>query len=163
MLRFAAGTRPALLAFALALLLGAGCRLHDDDPPCSGTFPSVPSFRIDIVVPHGDLPGDLTIHVRTGAGEEVYDLARLCSPDSALVCYRDTVGDLCEGEADGAVAEAGTGSSTKLICNLWTDGTAEVMVTGRGQKGAGHRLVPAQDTCGHIKTSETEIDFDRDD
>jgi hypothetical protein len=162
--RFAELTHRTLLVAALSAFLLAACHKTTEDP-CAGASPSVPSFRIAILAADGDVPGDLEIHVRTGGGEDVYDLRHPCRPDSVLVCYRETLGDLCDGQVDDARGDVGRDARAtpfrSLTCNLWTDGTAEVVLTGHGQRSATTRLVPEQDACGDIKTLEAMITLDR--
>ena len=150
---FARHTCPAVLAWSCAVLFATGCSDGTHDPPCAGPPPLGPSFHLAIVARGGALPPGLTIRVHTGGGDEAFDLSHPCSPDALLVCYGAKVGDLC---GDAAVRPP-----SRLSCNLWTDGTADVTVSGNGYPSTTQRLVPAPDECGNIKTSEAEIALDR--
>ncbi|MDW8249017.1 MAG: hypothetical protein RMJ98_06915 [Myxococcales bacterium] len=123
------------LALALWLLLTTGCESTEEPPPCT----SRPAFRLQISAEKGDrLPKDLKVTIHYGGnGEETFELSSPSPSPQVLFC-------------------ALSSEETMLSCELWTDGAANLKITGTGLKPYDKRLAATTDACG-ITTTLLEV------
>lgn len=125
--------RLAWLALSLVTIAGA-CGPDPEPQPCTGA-----DFEVLISVPYVPLPGDTVVRLHYGS-RAFSDPEELVlsdpKPPQALFCYRaDREGRKLDETAfgnDGAGGAGGVGalddSLDALLCELWTDGSADLDV-----------------------------------
>jgi hypothetical protein len=116
-------------------LLPGGCGSPEDPPHCT----SRPAFRVLIATEEGGkLPENTEVTIRYGGnGEETFSLRSPSPSPQVLFC-------------------APSDEGKRLACELWTDGAANVKITGSGLKTYDEKLAATTDDCG-IMTTLMEI------
>jgi hypothetical protein len=119
------------LRLSFVLLLLGGCDPKEDLPHC----PSRPAFRVLISTEEGGkLPEDTEVSIRYGGnGEETFALKN--PPPSPQVLF-------CSPSEEGKA----------LACELWTDGAANVKITGSNLETYDEKLAAVADDCGILTT-----------
>jgi hypothetical protein len=132
---------PAWLLAALVPLTSCS-----QDPKYTGCRPERPAFLVRISAPTHSLPADTRLLVEYGAGEEEY---RLDSPPErpdvvfcTLLSPEPDAGSMIEVEAGAAVQE--------LLCELWTQGAATLIVRATGYPTQELTLRADRDECGIV-------------
>jgi hypothetical protein len=122
----------SLRAFVFVVPFATACTsspTHGD--PCPRP---VPAFRVELTAAVGGLPPDTTLNVLYGGNQSgTYSIHSGSSTSEDVCCHTGvpTSGPLphvaCDSQApnDGGPAQA-------LLCELWTDGLAEVQVRATG-------------------------------
>jgi hypothetical protein len=119
-----------LAGLVIALSL-PGCP-DDEPPPCDG--PTM-AFKVLLVAAEGPLPEDTVFRVKHGSatGTEDFRLDADFPSSDVVFCCRATRDGECTEVAD--VASDGDGGPAPvegLLCELWTDGAAQVNVSASG-------------------------------
>ncbi len=150
-----------MLGLALAVLaLVTACKAN---PRAKDECASVPDFLIQIRAKSGALPADTKVEVNYGGTlQEVYRLSGHGTPQ--VVFCESGAGGAGDAEPAPGGASAGgasgwpgeAGSVTRLSCELWTAGPAQVIVTGSGLADANEMLSADPDFC----TVEEDIELE---
>jgi hypothetical protein len=136
----------------VAGLLAVGCP-EEDTEPCDGP---VKAFRVLVAASDGPLPPDTALAVHHGTGIAEYHLDQEPDPSGhVLFCEPATrAGEPIE-VSDGGPIEA-------LVCALWTDGAARVIVTATGYPKLDEQLDPKlEGSC--LRTLDVDLLLERGD
>jgi hypothetical protein len=138
-----------LASFALA----AAC---SKDPEYDDCNVERPAFLVRVSAGTAELPNDTRLHVEYGAGDEDYVLAQPPERPDVVFCT------LLSPQVDtDAMIEVDAGSPVReLLCELWTQGAAELTVRASGYPTQVLKLVAERDSCG-IETVEHLVVLER--
>jgi hypothetical protein len=146
--------------FASAALLGAvavssGC---SKDPEYDRCNVERPAFLVRVRAGAEELPADLRLQVEYGAGKEEYVLAEPPARPDVMFCT------LLSQQVDtDAMIEVDAGSAVReLLCELWTQGGADLTVRASGYPTQVLSLEAERDSCG-IETVDYVVVLERPD
>jgi hypothetical protein len=154
------------LAIASALTLLAAC--SSSSPPTSCARRPVPAFRLEVTAGEGNLPEGTRVDVTYGGRQTgTYVLGQAGSANEDVCCRPGAHASLplphvsCGGDA-GPVGSAG--SPGAILCELWTDGVAEIRIHATGFPTL-DKILPAKvtdPTCG-VDTVDVQLTLTRGD
>lgn len=134
-------------AASLCLLLSSGCSSPERRAPCPRR---APAFRLQLTAEGGDLPPDTRIDVLYGGNQEgTYSIASGIGRNDDVCCVigTPTAGALPHVPCVESSLPDGGGAAA-ILCELWTDGAAEVVVTASGYAGLDRTLAPVVNNPG---------------
>ncbi len=134
----------------------------NDDPMNQAACPKpLPAFSVKITAMDGALPADTKVSVHYGAADEEYTLGEEGVAHDSVFCKELTTRAGDAGAEAGA--DAGTsGAPLSLQCDLWTQGSAEIKVTGGDYPPLEEQLeaeLNGPPECGTVKTVEYDIEL----
>jgi hypothetical protein len=138
-----------LIAWATCARLASACSPAEPSPTCS---PPHATFRLFIDAVGKPLPDDLRVTVRYGSGTEEYYAPHPDQNPQAVFC-KTGVGDGGAADASGDESPSDPGVY-EVVCELWTDGAANVKVKGSGYPTVERDFAAKQDACGIVLTEE---------
>ena len=98
------------------------------------------------------MPDDLRVTVRYGSGTEDYYAAHPNQTPQVVFCKTGVEnGGPADASDDQSVRDPGV---YEVVCELWTDGAANVKVKGSGYPTVERDLAAKQDDCGIVLTEE---------
>lgn len=158
-------------ASAFGLILGALAAFAcTHEPGYDGCYVEHPAFVVSIRAESGPLPADMDLHVHYGAGDETYTLGKPPQNPDVVFCTEvaadsDAGADAAEagpsspdgasddGGAEGAALAQVPGPVGSLVCELWTQGAATIVIEASGYRRIESTLKAHRDSCG-IETHE---------
>jgi hypothetical protein len=144
------------LALGCAVVLPA---CSSEEPLPAACPPRKAAFRLEITAEDGALPEDTSLDVRYQGSHEAFEL-RSAARQNEDVCCRPVAAPLssmpgveCPG---GRAPDAG--QVRALYCELWTNGIAEITVTGGDYPDITRTLeaVAREDDCG-LETQSVRV------
>ena len=153
--------REAAACIALAC---AAVACSSDGPSDEVNCPKpLPAFRVRVTAFGGPLPADTKLSVHYGAADEEYNVGEQDVAHDSVFCKElsTRAGDAgVEGGVDG---DGGSGDSPlSLDCELWTQGSAEIKVTGGDFPPLNQQLeaeLNGPASCGTVKTVDYEVEL----
>lgn len=168
----------ALAAFGIFMM--PACSPSSPDPASCG--PPHATFHLVLDAADGPVPGDIVIDVKYGSGEETFDAKNPDGTPEVVYCRlefdgveMDASADVAEGGDDGDASDLdargdgpggphGDGGPNRtiarVVCDLWTDGAADVHITASGYPEVERELSAERDACGLV-LSEVAITLER--
>jgi hypothetical protein len=123
------------------------------------------AFRVLLSAADGPLPWDTSLEVLHGTGIEEFRLDQP-HPNSEVLFCRDATRDGGWVEpldaAGGSDAGSGPQPVEALLCELWTDGPADITVSATGYPTV-DRTLHAKSETGCIQTVDVELMLERGD
>ncbi len=94
----------------------------------------VPAFRVEVTAANDGLPPDTTMTVLYGGNQSgTYSIATGTSTSGDICCHTGTpVSGALPPVVCGSEAPTDGGDARALLCELWTNGVAEVKITAAG-------------------------------
>lgn len=159
--------RTSFIVLLFAFLV-VGCSKNGGDQ-CPAPPPPEPAFRLELTADHGPLPPGTVLQITYGGNQSESYVLGEANPGNVDVCCRPALpmpeGTLpsvsCAAPDASASKDAGAsdgGGILALDCELWTNGTAGVTVTGPGFPELDQVLEAKQraDNCG-VETQDERI------
>jgi hypothetical protein len=113
---------------------------------------SHPAFHLTVRAPGGKpLPAQLVLTIKYGSGEEIYDAEHPNQTPQVVFCKQVQEG----GSPEGGAADA-SNNAEEIVCDLWTDGAANVKIEAEGYPKMERDLSAEVDECG-LKLTEATI------
>lgn len=131
------------IGYAIIPFILNGCT---QEPTYDGCYGEHPAFVVTIRSNEGPLPPDTRLHVKYGSGEERYSLREPNAPANVIFCA--TIAGDGAPDAGGAVQA--------LVCELWTQGAAQITVEASGYPSIMRNLKAQRNRCG-IETVDDEF------
>lgn len=144
--------------FASALFFGvvaltAGC---SKDPEYDRCNVERPAFLVRVSAQNDELPNDTRLHVDYGGRDEEYVLAQPPERPDVVFCTL-----LSQRVDTDAMIEVDAGSAVReLLCELWTQGGADLTVRASGYPTQVLTLQAKRDSCG-IETVDYLVVLER--
>ena len=136
-----------------AVASATGC---SKDPEYDGCTVERPAFLVRLSARAEALPGDTSLQVTYGAGTEEYLLDQPPERPDVVICtflsQQVDAGGMIEVDASSPVQE--------LLCELWTQGGADLVLRASGYPTQKHTLRADRDECG-IETVEYDFVLER--
>lgn len=146
-------SRTVAASLLSALALTTSC---SKDPRYDDCIVERPAFRVRVNAHANELPDDTRLYVDYGAGEEEYRLGDPPERPDVVFCIL-----LSEQVDAGAMIEVDTGSGVQeLLCELWTQGAAQLTVRASGYPTQVLTMVAERDGCG-IETVDYHVVLER--
>ena len=98
------------------------------------------------------LPLDTEVTLRSGGPEEVFRLATRCCP-KVMFCKPAAL--------DGGTVDAGPGEQVEALrCEIWTGGSATLLVRASTYADLSEDLMAKSDGCGGVLTQDVAIELE---
>jgi hypothetical protein len=119
------------------------------------------AFKVLLVAADGPLPEDTVFTVEHGTGKESFSLEADFPSSDVVFCCRSTRDGECTQAGDAASdADGGPAPVEGLLCELWTDGAADVTVTASGYPDLEENL-QARSSEGCLQTVDVTLMLER--
>jgi hypothetical protein len=140
-------TANVVVAAVTAAAIGTACSSSSPASTCPPPY-SHATFRLTVEADSAPLPHNVVITVKYGSGEEVYDAEHPNQSPQVVFCGQVQAdgGAIDEDASDQDASQPSAAGA--IVCDLWTDGAATVMVTAPGYADTQQDLKADSDECG---------------
>lgn len=157
-------------AFGLLVFAPLGVSSCNDDggKPPRDCPRQQPAFRILLTAEDGRLPTDTFLKVTYGSGTDTFSFAEAGGSHEDLCCrpWTDTdaglppttCGASATGDASRDAGPDGGAGPEALLCDLWSNGVAELDVTTAEYPKLAQSLSAERDECG-VRTVEVRVEL----